>query len=78
MTLGHGTGCAHAHIVIVSSRYTAKESETLTGQSSSVGVPSARKVVFNWSISDSPGRYGVRNISSAKIHPTDQMSTAVL
>jgi len=49
----------------------------LTGQSSSVGVPSARKVVFNWSMSDSPGRYGVRNINSAKMHPTDQMSTAV-
>ena len=27
-----------------------------TGQSSSVGVPSARKMVFNWSMSDSPGR----------------------
>jgi hypothetical protein len=50
----------------------------LTGQSSSVGVPSARKIVFSWSISVSPGRYGVRSMSSAKMHPVDQMSTPVL
>lgn len=49
-----------------------------TGQSSSVGVPRARKVVFSWSISLSPGRYGIRSISSAKMHPTDHISTAEL
>jgi hypothetical protein len=49
-----------------------------TGQSSSDGVPSARKMVFSWSISLSPGRYGVRSMSSANIVPTDQMSTAEL
>ena len=49
-----------------------------TGQSSSVGVPSARKIVLSWSMSVSPGRYGVRSMSSAKMQPTDQTSTAVL
>jgi len=51
---------------------------TLTGHSSSVGVPSARKIVLSWSMSVSPGRYGVRSISSAKMQPTDQISTALL
>lgn len=50
----------------------------ITGQSSSVGVPRARKIVFNWSMSVSPGRYGMRSMSSASIVPTDQMSTAEL
>lgn len=54
------------------------EGKKLAGQSSSVGVPRARKMVFNWSISLSPGRYGIRSISSAKMQPTDQMSTAEL
>jgi hypothetical protein len=47
----------------------------ITGHSSSVGVPKALKIVFSWSMSLSPGRYGIRSISSAKIHPTDQIST---
>ena len=49
-----------------------------TGHSSSVGVPSALNIVLSWSMSLSPGRYGILSINSASIHPTDHISTAVL
>jgi hypothetical protein len=49
--------------------------EQRTGQSSSVGLPIALHVFFSWSKSDSPARNGTRSISSAKMQPTDHMST---
>jgi len=49
-----------------------------TGHSSSVGVPNTLNIVFSWSISLSPGKYGILSISSANMHPTDHISTAVL
>jgi hypothetical protein len=35
-------------------------------------------MVLSWSMSLSPGRYGVLNMSSANMQPTDHMSTAEL
>lgn len=51
------------------------ESQQRTGHSALVGVPSARKMVVSCVASESPGKYGVRSISSAKMHPIAQMST---
>jgi hypothetical protein len=51
-------------------------SAILTGQSASVGLPRAWNVFFSCSRSVSPARKGTRSMSSAKMQPTDQMSTA--
>ncbi len=47
------------------------------GQIRSLGVPSKEKILCSCSISAFPGKSGLRVSSSAKMHPTDHMSTAV-
>lgn len=47
------------------------------GQMASLGVPKVLNILYNWSISESPGKNGILFDSSANIAPTDQMSTAV-
>lgn len=49
----------------------------LTGQVSSLGVPKTWKMRESWSRSDSPGKNGTRNSSSANIQPIAHMSTPV-
>ena len=49
--------------------------EEIPGQLSSEGVPSAWKIFDSWSRSESPARKGTRSRSSARMHPTAQMST---
>lgn len=48
------------------------------GQFSSLGFPSMLKILPIWSISPRPWKRAVFCISSAKMQPTDHMSTAVL
>jgi hypothetical protein len=50
-------------------------SNRIPGHSASLGVPRARKIMSNWCSSLSAGRYGVRNMSSANMHPAAHMST---
>lgn len=52
--------------------------EKRTGQSCSVGVPSAEKMTLSWSMSDSAAMNGTRSINSAKMQPAAQTSTPVL
>lgn len=47
-----------------------------SGQDSSVGVPQREYIKFSCSFSCVPGRIGLSYSSSARIHPTDHMSTA--
>lgn len=50
----------------------------IPGQSASEGVPSERKMAFNWLMSESPAKKGTRSINSAKMHPAAHMSTAAV
>ena len=47
-----------------------------SGHDSSVGVPHSEYIKFSCSFSCVPGRIGLSYRSSARIHPTDHMSTA--
>lgn len=49
----------------------------IVGQVSAEGVPKILKIFCNWLASVSPGNRGFPFTISAKIHPTDQMSTGV-
>ena len=51
--------------------------EETPGQEASLGVPRMRNILNSSSISESPGKSGVVMAISAKMHPTDHMSTAV-
>lgn len=47
------------------------------GQTRSLGVPRVLNILFNWSTSDLPVKRGSIDKNSAKIQPTDHMSTGV-
>merc|ERR1719333_969977 len=53
------------------------DSRDTPGQLASEGVPHTMNILNSWSISDSPGNSGVREMSSAKMVPTDQISMEV-
>jgi hypothetical protein len=46
--------------------------------SSELGVPSTEMILWTWSRKSSPGKSGCRPNSSARMHPTDQISTALV
>jgi hypothetical protein len=52
-------------------------SDEKPGQRSSLGAPSTLNIRRIWSISPSPGNSGSPVSISAKMQPTDHMSTAV-
>ena len=62
-------------LLLTSSEPDHPGSNRMPGHSDSLGVPRARKIMSSWLASLSAGRYGVRSMSSAKIHPAAQMST---